>query len=71
MNSDTSMPDLGESSVLCLICSQPLAVDLCKNRKTSKPSITLYCPENPSHFRAFIHEKEYVDQVLERLEQIS
>lgn len=55
-------------SIPCLICSLPLTVRLARGRKSGKPFIMLLCSQDGRHFRAFINDRAYVDQVLARLE---
>jgi hypothetical protein len=54
----------------CLVCHRALSVRLAHGRKSGKPFVMLVCPENGRHFRAFITHREYVTQVLERLESL-
>ena len=55
-------------SIACLICGQPLTVRLATGRKSRKPFVMLICSRDGRHFRAFINDRAYVDQVLARLE---
>ena len=52
----------------CLICAQPLAVRLAYGRKSGKPFVSLTCPKDGRHFRAFINDREFVSGFLARLE---
>lgn len=49
----------------CLICAEPLTVKLARGRKSGKPFITLLCPRDGRHFRAFINHQEFVSKLLE------
>ena len=52
----------------CLICGQPLAVRLAHGRRSGKPFVSLVCPVDGRHFRAFINDRAFVDGFLARLE---
>ncbi len=52
----------------CLICTQPLLVRIVRGRRSGKPFVMLICSQDARHFRAFINDRDYVAQVLERLE---
>jgi predicted RNA-binding Zn-ribbon protein involved in translation (DUF1610 family) len=52
----------------CPVCGKALAVQLARGRKSGQPSIMLKCSHEGRHYRAFIHDKAYVAEVLERLE---
>jgi hypothetical protein len=45
-------------------------VDTAQGRRSKKPFIMLLCPQDGRHFRAFINDKEYVSEVLNKLEQV-
>ncbi len=60
-------PVYREQSIPCLICKEPLTVKLTRGRKSGKPSVMLKCSKDGRHFRAFIVDKTYVSQVVERL----
>ena len=55
-------------STPCLICGQPLAIRLAHGRKSGKPFVSLICPKDGRHFRAFINDREFVGGFLTRLE---
>ena len=52
----------------CPVCGKALAVQLARGRKSGQPFVMLKCSREGRHYRAFIHDKAYVGQVLERLE---
>ena len=52
----------------CPVCSVPLTVRLARGRKSGKPFVMLLCAQDGRHFRAFINDREYVAQVIERVE---
>lgn len=41
---------------------------LARGRKSGQPFVMLKCRREARHYRAFINDKAYVAQVLERLE---
>ena len=55
-------------SLPCLICGAQLDVRTARGRKSGKPFITLVCPKDGRHFRGFISNRDFVTQVLDRLE---
>ena len=60
-------PVYREQGIPCLICKEPLTVKLTRGRKSGKPAVMLKCGVDGRHFRAFIGDKAYVSQVVERL----
>jgi len=52
----------------CLVCGQQLSIRLAKGRKSQKTFLMLICSQDGRHFRGFINDRGYVDQVLARLE---
>ena len=54
--------------IACLVCGQQLTLRLAKGRKSQKTFVMLLCSRDGRHFRAFINDRAYVDQVLARLE---
>jgi hypothetical protein len=52
----------------CLVCGQPLSLRIAKGRKSNKPFIMLMCPLDGRHFRGFIGDRDYIKQVMEKLE---
>ena len=52
----------------CLICGDPLTVRAARGRKSGKPFIMLLCGQDGRHFRAFINDRGYVDNVLAQME---
>ena len=69
MTSDaTYTPVYRDQAPSCLVCASPLTVRPARGRKSGKPSILILCARDGRHFRAFISDKEYVRQILVRLE---
>ena len=56
-------------SVPCLICGVPLSLRTARGRKSGKAFLMLVCPVDGRHFRGFITDRDYVKQVLARLEK--
>jgi hypothetical protein len=56
-------------SILCPVCGCSLAFQITRGRKSGKPSLMLKCPRDGRHFRGFICDQNYLQQLLERLEQ--
>ena len=52
----------------CPVCGKALAVQLARGRKSGQPFVMLKCRHEGRHYRAFIHDKKYIAEVLERLE---
>ena len=52
----------------CPVCEVSLRISAARGRKSQKPFLMLVCPSDGRHFRGFINDKEYVAEVLERLE---
>ena len=52
----------------CLVCGEKLTIRLAKGRKSQKTFLMLVCSRDGRHFRGFVNDREYVDQVLGRLE---
>lgn len=55
----------------CHICQSSLKVKLCYGRKSGKPGVSLSCPVDGRHLRAFVTDKEYVQGVMERLKAVA
>ena len=56
------------NSLDCHICRTSLRVKLCFGRKSGKPGVSISCPADGRHLRAFVTDKAYVQGVMERLE---
>ena len=53
----------------CLVCDRQISMELRKNERNGRPFLMLVCPVDGAHFRAFINEREYVAQIVKRLEK--
>ena len=58
-------------SLNCHICQTSLKVKLCYGRKSGKPGISMSCPVDGRHLRAFVTDKDYVQGVMERLKLVA
>ena len=54
-------------TICCPVCGAVLKVTT-STGKRGKVSLSLACPKDGRHFRAFINDQSYVKQVLTRLE---
>ena len=59
------------NSLDCHICKTSLKVKLCFGRRSGKPGVSLSCPADGRHLRAFVTDKAYVQGVIERLEAVT
>ncbi len=59
------------SNLDCHICRTSLRVKLCFGRKSGKPGVSLSCPVDGRHLRAFVTDKAYVQGVMERLKLVA
>ena len=57
------------NSINCPICCNPLSVTVARGRKSNKPFIMVKCDKDGRHFRGFITDQSYVNNVLK--EQVS
>ena len=58
-------------SLNCHICQTSLKVKLCYGRKSGKPGVSISCPADGRHLRAFVTDKDYVQGIMERLEAVA
>jgi hypothetical protein len=62
------MKNSNQSLPVCPVCGTALLFRMAKGRKSSKPFIMLMCPLDGRHFRGFIGDRTYIQQVMEKLE---
>ncbi len=62
------MTESPTDSLNCHICQTSLRVKLRFGRKSGKPGVSLSCPADGRHLRAFVTDKAYVQGVMDRLE---
>ena len=55
-------------SLLCPVCSEPMAFQIARGRKSGKPFLMVKCLRDGRHFRGFVGDKIYVEKLLEHLE---
>jgi len=53
----------------CMLCGVSLSIRPSRGRKSGKPFILVICPVDGKHFRAFIADQHYVEQVMDRVEK--
>ena len=58
-------------SIPCPVCRNTLEVRSAVGRKSNKPFLMLVCPLDGRHFRGFIADKNFVDQVISSAEGIA
>ena len=58
----------GNSMPGCPVCGLRLSLSIAKGRKSGKHSIMLKCARDGRHFRGFIADRSYVDEVMARME---
>jgi len=68
--SDQSDPTIHQYSAPppCLVCGEGLQLRLARGRESGKPFVMLRCGRDGRHYRAFIHDPDFVRRVLARLE---
>ncbi|MDD5127233.1 MAG: hypothetical protein PHR43_03910 [Dehalococcoidales bacterium] len=54
----------------CPVCLLPLSVRLTHGRKSGKPFVMLICAADGRHFRGFITHRPYVQELLDKLENL-
>jgi uncharacterized protein YbaR (Trm112 family) len=59
------------SVALCPICQCPLALRPARGRKSGKLSLMLVCAQDQRHFRGFINDRDFVNQVYGALERLT
>ena len=50
----------------CPICGAPLAVSVTTNRN-GKHAVSLHCPQDGRHIRAFINHRPFVQETIDRM----
>ena len=56
-------------SLQCPVCNDPLAFQIARGRKSGKPFLMVKCLRDSRHFRGFVGDRDYVQRLLEGLEQ--
>jgi len=58
-----------KQSLLCPVCGIPMAFQIARGRKSGKPFLMVKCLRDGRHFRGFVGDRDYVQRLLEGLEQ--
>lgn len=67
VNEKDIIPEQNQS-IQCPVCGDPIAFQITKSKKSGKPSLMMKCPRDGRHFRAFICDKKFVEDVLVKLQ---
>ena len=54
----------------CPVCQGIIEVKLAIGRKSGKPSLSLVCPADARHYRGFINDRAYVQNVLSHRDDV-
>ena len=54
-------------AIPCPVCQRDLEIRNATGRKSGKPFLMFICPEDGRHFRGFINDQSFMQQVLEKL----
>ena len=58
-----------DQSLRCPVCGNPMAFQIARGRKSGKPFLMVKCLRDGRHFRGFVGDRDYVQRLLEGLEQ--
>lgn len=50
--------------ITCLVCQGPIDIKIAETRKSQKPCINMRCQLDGRHFRAFITDREFVENMM-------
>ena len=67
-SNSTYTPEYRGPSIPCIVCGESLTMRMIQGRKSGKPFVMLMCGKDGRHFRAFINDREYVRQVIHKIE---
>ena len=56
-------------SLQCPVCGETLAFLIARGRKSGKPFLMVKCLRDGRHFRGFVGDRDYVERLLDNLEQ--
>ena len=62
-------PPIEYKVLQCPVCGIGLEIRLARGRRSGKAFLMAVCPQDGRHIRAFINDKDYVAQVLDRLDE--
>ena len=60
----------GSSSLKCTVCHHEIKLGMATGRKSGKPFLMLVCPHDGRHFRGFISDRDYIAEVVDRVEAL-
>ena len=66
---EKNIPTEHRQSLQCPVCGEPLAFQIARGRKSGKPFLMVKCLRDGRHFRGFVADRDYVQRLLEGLEQ--
>jgi predicted RNA-binding Zn-ribbon protein involved in translation (DUF1610 family) len=69
MTVDESMTQRQNQSLQCPVCGESMAFQIARGRKSGKPFLMVKCLRDGRHFRGFVGDRNYVQRLLEHLEQ--
>jgi hypothetical protein len=55
--------------ISCIVCGGVVEVRPARGRKSGKPFLMLVCGREVRHFRGFINDAKFVEQVVENAEE--
>lgn len=55
----------------CPVCGSAIDIRLAKGRTSGKAFLMVVCPTDGRHFRGFINDRDYVANVVTKLERLS
>jgi predicted RNA-binding Zn-ribbon protein involved in translation (DUF1610 family) len=68
-SSEQSLSPKPNQSLQCPVCGEPMAFQIARGRKSGKPFLMVKCLRDGRHFRGFVGDRDYVQRLLEGLEQ--
>lgn len=54
------------NEIYCPVCGTGMELRKARGKRSGKPSLQLLCPDDARHFRGFINDRDFVDQVIRR-----
>ncbi len=61
------MTNSNAQAIPCPVCQRDLEIRNATGRKSGKPFLMFICPEDGRHFRGFINDRGFMQQVLKKL----
>ena len=56
------------TEIQCPVCRDGMVFRPARGRRSGKPSIQLLCPVDARHFRGFINDQSFVEQVIGQID---